>query len=165
MKLTIIPIDKVVYQNSVSFHDMSLLSAPADVRALQWNNDAGWIEYFDGRPNEDINELPAWALDSLSEWEEANKIAEQAQAAAIPTQELTDEQKLSMIRIERNNRLAASDWSMAEDAPVDKEAWKAYRQALRDLPANITNINDVVYPIQPISDTEPIQLPIPESVG
>lgn len=35
----------------------------------------------------------------------------------------------------RDALLAGSDWTQLPDAPVDKEAWAQYRQALRDLPA------------------------------
>ena len=41
------------------------------------------------------------------------------------------------LRAERDARLAACDWTVLPDAPVAAEeqaAWKAYRQALRDLP-------------------------------
>jgi len=41
------------------------------------------------------------------------------------------------LRRERDGLLAASDWTQAADAPVDAEAWAAYRQTLRDLPAKI----------------------------
>jgi len=33
----------------------------------------------------------------------------------------------------RDNLLKASDWTQVADAPVDKEAWAVYRQALRDV--------------------------------
>jgi len=33
----------------------------------------------------------------------------------------------------RNQLLTASDWTQLPDAPVNREAWAAYRQALRDL--------------------------------
>lgn len=36
-------------------------------------------------------------------------------------------------RAYRNNLLAASDWTQSPDAPVNIEAWKEYRQALRDI--------------------------------
>ena len=36
---------------------------------------------------------------------------------------------------QRNILLAQSDWTMHTDAPTDKTAWSAYRQALRDFPA------------------------------
>jgi hypothetical protein len=44
---------------------------------------------------------------------------------------------LRPIRAERDRRLAASDWTQIQDAPVDPKIWTAYRQALRDLPATI----------------------------
>jgi hypothetical protein len=39
------------------------------------------------------------------------------------------------MRSTRNSMLVNSDWAMAPDAPTDKTAWAAYRQALRDFPA------------------------------
>lgn len=50
------------------------------------------------------------------------------------------------LRRERDLRLSSSDWTQAADAPVDQAAWAAYRQALRDLPANTV---DPRYPIWP----------------
>lgn len=44
------------------------------------------------------------------------------------------EQEKKAARAERNLRLARSDWTQMPDSPVDKELWKTYRQALRDLP-------------------------------
>ena len=37
------------------------------------------------------------------------------------------------VREERDRLLAKSDWTQLPDAPVDKTAWAAYRQLLRDL--------------------------------
>jgi len=53
------------------------------------------------------------------------------------------------LRMARDSRLAASDWTQAPDAPVDREAWATYRQALRDLPANTTDPRDVAWPEEP----------------
>lgn len=39
------------------------------------------------------------------------------------------------MRHQRDRLLAASDWTQVADAPVDREAWATYRQALRDFPA------------------------------
>lgn len=41
--------------------------------------------------------------------------------------------KASEVRSERNRRLTACDWTMLPDAEVDQAAWKAYRQALRNI--------------------------------
>lgn len=38
------------------------------------------------------------------------------------------------VRAQRDRLLAACDWTQLADAPVDKEAWATYRQALRNLP-------------------------------
>lgn len=44
----------------------------------------------------------------------------------------------AQMRAKRDMLLAASDWTQAADAPVDKQAWATYRQALRDFPATWT---------------------------
>ena len=42
-----------------------------------------------------------------------------------------------LLRSIRNKMLLKTDWRINADYPgTDQEAWKAYRQALRDLPAN-----------------------------
>ena len=44
---------------------------------------------------------------------------------------------MSELRIERNRRLAETDWSQSPDVPsTTKDKWLTYRQALRDLPAS-----------------------------
>lgn len=53
------------------------------------------------------------------------------------------------LRFERNARLAASDWTQGADAPANAKSWAVYRQALRDLPATITD------PTKPIEWPEP----------
>ena len=46
------------------------------------------------------------------------------------------------VRVERNARLSACDWTQLPDAPVDAADWTAYRQQLRDFP-------EVCDPLQP----------------
>ena len=60
--------------------------------------------------------------------------------------EITDEEKL---RLHRNTLLQQSDWTQVSDAPVDQAAWAAYRQALRDLPANTSDPANPVWPSKP----------------
>ena len=66
--------------------------------------------------------------------------------------ELTYEQKVALVRAERNQLLTKSDWTQLPDSAVDKSAWAAYRQVLRDLPSSLTqeNINRVIYGIPPL---------------
>lgn len=59
------------------------------------------------------------------QWTVQSKPAEQVQAE-------TDTQS-GLVRAERNAKLSSSDWTQVLDAPVDKAAWAAYRQALRDI--------------------------------
>ena len=40
------------------------------------------------------------------------------------------------LRIWRNKRLVESDWRIVSDVPGDTDAWKTYRQKLRDLPSS-----------------------------
>lgn len=53
------------------------------------------------------------------------------------------------LRYRRDQLLAASDSRMVADAPWDTAPWAAYRQALRDLPANTTNPREAVWPEPP----------------
>ena len=66
-------------------------------------------------------------------------------AAARPTVD----QAWANIRARRNTMLAECDWTQLPDVPVDRAAWAAYRQALRD----ITNQPDafaVSWPTAPV---------------
>jgi hypothetical protein len=53
------------------------------------------------------------------------------------------------MRLERDRRLAASDWAMTPDAPTDKAAWAAYRQQLRDFPLTWTPGPTADFPGEP----------------
>jgi len=53
------------------------------------------------------------------------------------------------MRIQRDRLLAESDWTQVADAPVNRQAWATYRQALRDLPATWTPGPTVVFPPPP----------------
>jgi hypothetical protein len=52
-------------------------------------------------------------------------------------------------RSQRDKLLAESDWTQVIDAPVNQEAWAAYRQALRDVPQQEGFPATVVWPTQP----------------
>lgn len=64
---------------------------------------------------------------------------------------VSDEQKATMIRTQRNALLTESDWTQVADAPVNAEAWATYRQALRDITthANFPNLEDADWPVKP----------------
>jgi len=53
----------------------------------------------------------------------------------------------------RDTLLSESDYRVVADAPGDVDAWRTYRQALRDLPANTTDPRQAVWPVAPTSTT------------
>ena len=53
-----------------------------------------------------------------------------------------------VVRAQRNQLLKDSDWTQLADAPVDKAAWAAYRQELRDITTQ-TDPQNIVWPKQP----------------
>ena len=52
---------------------------------------------------------------------------------------------LILIRAKRNALLAATDWTGNSDVTMS-DAMTAYRQALRDLPANTSDANNITWP-------------------
>ena len=72
-----------------------------------------YIEFFDH-------------IDPVPSWEQIQEKIQELQAL----------EPMRLLRIERNRKLAETDWRMVEDYPMsNKLEWKTYRQALRDLPA------------------------------
>lgn len=53
------------------------------------------------------------------------------------------------VRKQRNEKLAESDWTQVEDAPVDKAAWATYRQALRDVAEQVGFPWTIEWPVKP----------------
>ena len=64
--------------------------------------------------------------------------------------DLPDEVWVERMRAERDRLLAECDWAMTSDAPTDKDAWGAYRQALRDFPDTWTPSETAEFPDPPI---------------
>jgi len=72
--------------------------------------------------------------------DEALVSAKQAELeAAIP---------MKLLRAERNQRLANTDWWALSDIIMTNEQIK-YRQALRDITETYTSLDDVVWPVMP----------------
>ena len=62
------------------------------------------------------------------------------------------EVRWDLMRGERDALLRASDHTQVPDYPISAElraAWALYRQQLRDLPATIENIDQVIWPTPP----------------
>ena len=78
----------------------------------------------------------AWTLEALTDYEAA-----QARDDAMFN-----------LRDERTKRLAETDWTQMADAPItpeQKAAFVAYRQQLRDLPKNTTDLLNPIWPVEP----------------
>ena len=70
---------------------------------------------------------------------------------------LTNAEPMRLLRVERDARLAACDWRASSDLTLT-DAWKTYRQSLRDLPASSTptldsdgnlDMSSVSFPTEP----------------
>ena len=62
--------------------------------------------------------------------------------------ELTAAEPMKALREERNRRIAETDWWASSDLTMTAEQ-TAYRQALRDITASATSLDDVVWPTKP----------------
>ena len=70
---------------------------------------------------------------------------------------LNNLEPMRLLRKERNLRLAATDWRASSDLTL-ADAWKTYRQSLRDLPASASpkldangnlDMSSVTFPTEP----------------
>ena len=63
---------------------------------------------------------------------------------------------MRLLRLERDKRIALTDWRASSDLTVS-DAWKTYRQALRDLPASASPKLDSNYNLDLTSVTWPTE--------
>ena len=77
--------------------------------------------------------------------------AEEETARDAEEKEWTDARparEMEMIRGHRNNLLTETDWMGFSDVTLS-DAWKTYRQELRDIPASNTVYENVTWPTKP----------------
>ena len=70
--------------------------------------------------------------------------------------ELNSAEAMRLLRLERNARIAETDWRASSDLTLS-DAWKTYRQALRDLPATASPSLDSNYDLDLTSVTWPTE--------
>ena len=63
---------------------------------------------------------------------------------------------MRLLRVERDKKLAACDWRASSDLTIT-DAWKTYRQSLRDLPASASPKLDSNYELDLTSVTWPTE--------
>ena len=100
----------------------------------------------------------AWNGDEYSglTWLDSGTAPTEAEINAEITR-LTNLEPMRLLRVERDARLHACDWKASSDVTLT-DAWKTYRQALRDLPASSTpkvdangdlDLTSVTWPTEP----------------
>lgn len=138
--VTVVPADNLVIVDGEAL--VFPFDAPATLHALQWREGKGHTEWTDA-PN-----LPLAAADyddqvapfvALWETEKARLTAEAEAAQAARLAEYNSEPaRFERLRAERDRRLSETDYLLMPDYPLSgdsRAAVQAYRQALRDLPA------------------------------
>ena len=132
MKLTIIIPDGAVYQDDLCYSGLTWEGTPSNVRALQWNESSGWLEFNDGSPNEDISLLPDWAFNAGSAWATADYNAKNPPPPPPPT--------AAQNAITASGMLASTDWATIPDVSDSSKSspyltnvadYLAYRNAVR----------------------------------
>ena len=144
-RVTVVPADRLVIVDgqALTFE----FSAPERMHALQWDGKQGHIEWL-GSGDEPPHNEPLGADSYAGQvapyvelWEEEKARLDQAAAeaeAARLAEYNSETARFERLRAERDQRLAATDYLLMEDYPLDnthKEAVRLYRQALRDLPS------------------------------
>ena len=69
---------------------------------------------------------------------------------------LDSAEAMKLLRVERDTRIAKTDWRASSDLTLT-DAWKTYRQALRDLPATASPKLDSYYELDLTSVTWPTE--------
>ena len=107
--------------------------------------------------------LPSYNVNTMKPFTQESEVIQQCRAYegrldlffdyVSPEEEASnvlDGQK-EIIRQTRNQLLTSCDWTQVADAPIDKEAWAEYRQALRDITthANFPNLEEADWPVVP----------------
>jgi hypothetical protein len=67
---------------------------------------------------------------------------------AAKRDELIAAEPMRLLRVERDRKLAETDWWAVADRTMTAEQ-TAYRQALRDITQSATSLDDVVWPTKP----------------
>lgn len=69
-------------------------------------------------------------------------------AVSAKKTELANAEPMRLLREERNRRIAETDWMGNSDVTMS-DAWKTYRQELRDITKSATSLDDVTWPTKP----------------
>ena len=153
MLLTIIPVDGNVKKDGVGYIDLDLSSCaiPSNIRALQWQETSGWIEFWD-QQNENITALPSWVDCCLAVWTVANTpvppsppTAEENKQTAIVLLQQTDWTQIPSV----------SDPVLSNPYLANKNAFDIYRNSVRQYALNPI-AGDINWPVAPTEVWTPV---------
>jgi len=78
------------------------------------------------------------------EWQDSSQTKPTETEVNSKISDLDNAEPMRLLRLERDKRIANTDWRASSDLTL-ADAWKTYRQALRDLPASATPKLDSYY--------------------
>ena len=119
--------DLIIKDHTEWFPDTSF---PANGPSNEWIREEGYYVLTAWKPYDHATQklIPA------------NPHLYEGMCCVVEVAELTEEELQSrvdsqwaLIRNQRNQLLAQSDWTQLADTPVDKDKWALYRQELRDI--------------------------------
>ena len=90
------------------------------------------------------------------EWQDDNQTKPTETEVNSKISELDNAEPMRLLRLERDKRISNTDWRASSDL-ILADAWKTYRQALRDLPASATPKLDSFYELDLTSVTWPTE--------
>ena len=90
------------------------------------------------------------------EWQDSSQTKPTATEVTNKITALDAAEPMRLLRIERDKRIAKTDWRASSDLTLT-DAWKTYRQALRDLPASATPKLNSFYELDLTSVTWPTE--------
>lgn len=117
-----------------------------------------WLAYKGGRVVEQIlcedGDKPVWSTDAKYsqrfQVERHGDLLAETFNPKTAAWEPSLEYALKQLKDERNRRLQECDYPPLYERPeAEQPAWRAYRQALRDLPINTTDPFNPEWPIKP----------------
>jgi len=110
------------------FPNVSFTSDGPDAAFL---NENGVVDVLSSKEYDAATEKLEWCAPYL----EGGKVYA-VEAVALTSAELAEKEaaQVDRVRADRNVKLDQCDWTQLPDSPVDKAAWAAYRQELRDVP-------------------------------
>jgi hypothetical protein len=146
MLLTIIPIDGSVKKDEVGYIalDLSSCGIPSNVRALQWQETSGWVEFWD-QQNENITALPSWVDCCLAVWTVANTPV----PPSPPTAEANKQYAVKILQQTDWTQIpSVSDPALSNPYLANKNAFDIYRNSVRQYALNPV-AGDITWPILP----------------